>query len=67
MLCFVISKHDYERCINKLLKVDPKYVCIGSVNNAEQLENVCNAIPCITEIKYEKINKAECCFIVCNI
>lgn len=54
MLVCIVSKRDYENTIinhkfgNSV--EDLKYVCIGSINNIEEVYKITNALPCLTDI-----------------
>mgnify|MGYP006872971060 CR=1 FL=1 len=66
MFCFVISKEEYEKTVNGLLDREPILVCIGSVSDTKQAENIAKTFSCMTEIKaYGGINSA--CYIVCQV
>lgn len=66
MLCFIISKRDYDLNVEGKLKVEPKYVCVGSIDSIDDAQILANNLPCFTEIHITgNINK--CCYIACNV
>lgn len=66
MLCFVISKRDYDLSVKNRLEVEFNYVCIGSVVSIEEAKVIANNFPCITEVRTIS-DTDKCCYIVCNI
>lgn len=67
MLCFIISKRDYDLNIESELKVEPKYVCVGSINSIDEAQVLANILPCFTEIHIVGNNINKCCYITCNV
>lgn len=67
MLCFVISKRDYDLNIERELKVEPKYVCVGSIKSVDEAQALANILPCFTEIHIIGKNINKCCYITCNV
>lgn len=69
MLCFVVSKKQYE----DIIAVDcakPEFffeslVCIGSVNDLQEAQSIANMLPCLTEVVLLG-NINQCVYIVCN-
>lgn len=63
MLCYIISKRDYEDATNpKLNKIVP-FIFIGRINDISDAKSIASTFP--IESSIETINK--CCFIIVNI
>lgn len=66
MLCFVISKRDYDLSIEDRLKIGPNCVCIGSINSIDEAQVLANIFPCLTEVHIVG-NFTKCCYIACSV
>lgn len=70
MLCYVVSKREYEyamQCLEKGFKdkVEINHVFIGSVKDLNEAWNLAKTLPCIAEVKLDD-RIAPVCYILCT-